>query len=102
MELVQGVNFARIEWCCQKVGITTDPFLTELGISTAAIESAKAGEPSFTFVELKKIAEHFGHGVLFFVETAHNEEQATYTLVANEVLYYSQGDEDEFFAWLNS
>lgn len=70
MERVQGVNFARIEWCCQKAGIAVDTLLAELGIPTAAIERARTGEPSLTFVELKKVAEHFGRGALFFLEAA--------------------------------
>ena len=37
-------------------------------IASANIEKLLAGEPSLTFNQLKKVAEYFGRGVLFFLE----------------------------------
>ncbi|MEJ1963646.1 MAG: XRE family transcriptional regulator [Gammaproteobacteria bacterium] len=79
MERVQGVNFLRIEWCCQQAEITVDQLAADLGISRATIEKARAGEPSFTFGQLKKLAKHFGRGALFFLEAGPSEEIQIYT-----------------------
>ena len=100
MELVSGVNFARIEWCCQKAGTTPDRLAADVGISAATFERAKSGEPSVTFDQLRQIGKHFGHGALFFLEVGPVDE-TTFSLVAKEVLYYSPGDENAFFAWLD-
>lgn len=79
MERVQGINFPRIEWCCHQEGITADQLATELGISAATMEKARAGEASLTFGQLKKVATRFGRGALFFLEPGPADEQQVYT-----------------------
>lgn len=68
MERIDGINLKRIEWCCTDMGTTLDSLAFDLGISTSAIDRLKAGEPSLTFNQLSKVANHFGRGVLFFLE----------------------------------
>jgi hypothetical protein len=74
----------------------------DVGMSAARSIGLPRASPPLTFPQLKKIAGYFGHGVLYFLETDRAEEQQVYTLIAKEVLYRSQGDENAFFAWLNS
>ncbi len=68
MERIQSINPERIAWCCADYGITPDDLATELGIAAANIEHVMAGEDGMTFNQLRKVAEYFGRGVLFFLE----------------------------------
>lgn len=79
MERVQGVNFQRIEWCCQQAGISPEQLASDLGISQGTMDRARAGEGSLTFKQLKRLAAHFGRGMLFFLEPGPVDEQQVYT-----------------------
>ncbi|HYD60366.1 MAG TPA: XRE family transcriptional regulator [Noviherbaspirillum sp.] len=68
MERIQSINPDRLAWCCADQGITPGELATELGIAQASIEKVLAGEDGITFNQLRKIADHFGRGVLFFLD----------------------------------
>ena len=68
MERIQSINPARIAWCCADLGITTDQLAAETGIAAATMEHVMAGKDGMTFNQLRKVADHFGRGVLFFLE----------------------------------
>jgi Zn-dependent peptidase ImmA (M78 family) len=68
MERIQAINPERLAWCCADQGITPGELATELGIAQASIEKVLAGEDGITFNQLRKIADHFGRGVLFFLD----------------------------------
>ena len=68
MERIQSINPERIAWCCADHGITPDELASEVGIAQLSIERLMAGKNSLTFNQLRKIAEYFGRGVLFFLE----------------------------------
>ncbi len=61
-------NHGRIAWCCEDSGITLSQLALETGISEATLEKTISGERGLTFNQLKKVAEHFGRGILFFME----------------------------------
>lgn len=69
MERIESINPERIAWCCADYGITPNELASELGIAATSIERVLAGEGGITFNQLRKIAEHFGRGVLFFLES---------------------------------
>jgi len=69
MERIQSINQERIAWCCADYGITPDELAYELGIAASSMEHVMAGEDGMTFNQLRKVAEYFGRGVLFFLET---------------------------------
>jgi Zn-dependent peptidase ImmA (M78 family) len=79
MERIQSINPQRIAWCCADHGITPDSLASELGIAPASIERVMAGEEGLTFNQLRKIADYFGRGVLFFLETAPVDESQVHT-----------------------
>lgn len=79
MERIQSINPHRIAWCCADHGITPDSLASELGIASASIERVMAGEEGLTFNQLRKIADYFGRGVLFFLETAPVDESQVHT-----------------------
>lgn len=68
MERIQSINQDRIAWCCADQGITPDVLAAETGISAATMDHVMAGNGGMTFNQLRKVAEHFGRGVLFFLE----------------------------------
>jgi Zn-dependent peptidase ImmA (M78 family) len=68
MERIQSINQERIAWCCADYGITPDDLAYELGIAASSMEHVMAGEDGMTFNQLRKVAEYFGRGVLFFLE----------------------------------
>lgn len=78
MERIQSINPDRIAWCCADHGITPDQLASELGIAAATMEHAMAGE-GMTFNQLRKVAEYFGRGILFFLEDGPVDEAQVHT-----------------------
>jgi Zn-dependent peptidase ImmA (M78 family) len=68
MERIQSINPERIKWCCADLGITPGELAAETGISSATMEHVMAGKDGMTFNQLRRVADHFGRGVLFFLE----------------------------------
>lgn len=79
MERVQSINPQRIAWCCADLGITTDDLARELGVPWLNLERVMGGEDGLTFNQLRKIAEYFGRGVLFFLEPGPVDEEQVHT-----------------------
>jgi Zn-dependent peptidase ImmA (M78 family) len=79
MERIQSINPERIAWCCADQGITPGDLASELGIAAASIERVLAGEDGITFNQLRKVAEYFGRGVLFFLEEGPVDEAQAHT-----------------------
>lgn len=68
MERIQSINLDRIAWCCTDLGITPGELAAEAGISVSTMAHVMAGTDGMTFNQLRRIADHFGRGVLFFLE----------------------------------
>jgi len=79
MERIQSINPERIAWCCADHGITTGDLASELGIAAASFERVMAGKDGMTFNQLRKVAEYFGRGVLFFLEDGPVDEAQVHT-----------------------
>lgn len=69
MERIQSINPKRVEWCCADLGITPSFLATEVGIPQLSMERMLTGKAGVTFNQLRQIAEYFGRGVLFFLES---------------------------------
>lgn len=80
MERIDSINPTRIAWCCADHGMTTGDLATELGIASTSIERVMAGEGGMTFNQLSKLADYFGRGVLFFLESGPVDEDHVHTL----------------------
>lgn len=74
MERIQSINPDRLAWCCADRGVTLQMCSAEVGIAEANLEKVMAGEPGLTFKQLRKLAEFFGRGVLFFLESGPVDE----------------------------
>lgn len=79
MERIQSINPERIEWCCADYGIPPGDLASELNIAASSIERVIEGEDGITFSQLRKIAEYFGRGVLFFLESGPVDEAQVHT-----------------------
>jgi Zn-dependent peptidase ImmA (M78 family) len=79
MERVHSLNFRRIEWCCDQVGITPEQLASDVGISASTMEKARVGTDVLTPGQLRKIASYFGRGVLFFLESSPADDSKVYT-----------------------
>jgi Zn-dependent peptidase ImmA (M78 family) len=79
MERIQWINPERLAWCCADRGVTLEECVAEVGIAKANLDKVMAGEPGLTFNQLRKLAEFFGRGVLFFLEPGPVEEAQMHT-----------------------
>ncbi|KAA0894265.1 XRE family transcriptional regulator [Oryzomonas rubra] len=79
MERIESINPERIIWCCADYGITVGRLASEVGIAPASIERVLDGEDGVTFNQLRKIADFFGRGVLFFLEPGPVDEAQVHT-----------------------
>ncbi|MBI3902570.1 MAG: ImmA/IrrE family metallo-endopeptidase [Nitrosomonadales bacterium] len=79
MERIQSINPDRIEWCCADLGITPGELAAETGIAVATMEHVMAGKDGMTFNQLRKVADHCGRGVLFFLEDGPVDEMQVHS-----------------------
>ena len=79
MERIAGINPNRFLWCCADLGISVEECASTTDIAMASFEKLLAGEPSLTFNQLRKVAEYFGRGVLFFLEQAPVNDAAVHS-----------------------
>lgn len=79
MERIQSINPDRLAWCCADRGVTLDECAAEVEIAAANLAKVMAGEPGLTFNQLRKLAEFFGRGVLFFLEPGPVDEAQVHT-----------------------
>lgn len=79
MERIQSINAERIAWCCADYGITASELAARLDFAKSSIEELMAGDSNLTFNQLRKIADYFGRGVLFFLEEGPVDETRVHT-----------------------
>lgn len=61
--IIEGINPARIVWCCEQVRLQLEDFAGQIKIPLKKLQNG-----SLTFNQLKKVARFFGYGVLFFLD----------------------------------
>jgi len=79
MERIQAINRERIRWCCAERGLTPEEVAASVGIAESSFKKFMAGEEGLSFNQLTKIADYFGRGVLFFLESGPVTEELAYT-----------------------
>lgn len=85
-ETITGINLERVSWCCMEAGISIPELAGVLKITRQGLESG-----ALTFRQLQKLANHFGYGVLFFLEKGVPQPERVYspafrTLVNQDML----------------
>jgi Zn-dependent peptidase ImmA (M78 family) len=79
MERIQSINPERILWCCADSGLTPGDLASRLNIAASSMERVMAGVDGMTFNQLRKVADYFGRGVLFFLEKGPVDEAKVHT-----------------------
>ncbi|MCL1918742.1 MAG: ImmA/IrrE family metallo-endopeptidase [Peptococcaceae bacterium] len=79
MERIQTINASRIDWCCNDYGITREALAKKINISFTTLNKVMAGEDGLTFSQLRKMADLFGRGTLFFLEPGQVNEMKIHT-----------------------
>ena len=79
MNRIEFVNFDRIEWCCADDGITPESLAAAVGVSSDRMAEVMQGKSGLTFNQLRRMADHFGRGVLFFLEPGSVESATVHT-----------------------
>lgn len=79
MDRIEGINPDRIRWCCQDRGITTDALASELDIGESTLQRALDEGKGLTFNQLRRLAQYFGRGVLFFLESEAVDETSVHS-----------------------
>lgn len=74
MSKVTSVNMIRVLWCCNDRGITTSELANVLKIPKSKLDVILEGGEEFSVSQLKKIANYFNKGLLFFLETGPVDE----------------------------
>lgn len=68
MDRIQAINRDRIAWCCAEQGMAPDALAIVLDVSLDRWAAFWDEDAGLTFNQLRKLAEYFGRGVLFFLE----------------------------------
>lgn len=79
MERIQSINPTRVRWCCEEHGITPEELARTLDISETVFQDMMDGKDGLTFLQLRRMADTFGRGVLFFLEPGPVDEQQMHT-----------------------
>jgi Zn-dependent peptidase ImmA (M78 family) len=69
MDRIQNINTQRILWCLTDFGIAVEALADQTGLKADTLKDFLAGKGHpLTYLQLKKVADYFGRGVLFFLE----------------------------------
>lgn len=70
MARIRSINPERINWCCDDRGVTRAQLAADINIALPTLEGVLDGTgAALTFGQLRKLAEYFGRGVLFFLDS---------------------------------
>lgn len=79
MSRITTINPDRIRWCCDDRGITPEQLAEEVRIAQTTMAGVMEGIKGLTVAQLRRIAEYFSRGVLFFLEKGDVKEEQVYT-----------------------
>ena len=79
MQRLESLNPERIIWCCTDRRISLDELSVETRIPYATINRTISKESSLTFNQLQRVANYFGRGVLFFLESSSVDEDIVHS-----------------------
>ena len=74
MEKAHAINPERIAWCCRTQGLTIDDLSRDIKIAPATLKRAMEGEDVLSINQLRKIADYYNRGLLFFFEQSEVNE----------------------------
>ncbi len=79
MERIQSINPARLKWSLADCRISLADFSSEVGIGLTSLQRVMDDGGGLTFNQLRKVADFFGRGVLFFLDSTPVDELSVHT-----------------------
>ena len=79
MDRIESINQSRIRWCANERGVSIDQVAAESGVPSKAFARLMDEGVGLTFVQLRKLADYFGRGVLFFLDQGPVDEERVHT-----------------------
>ncbi len=79
MDRIESINRERIRWCANERGLSINDVAVEAGIPTRALDSLLEDGTGLTFAQLRKLADYFGRGTLFFLDNGPVDEEIVHT-----------------------
>ena len=84
MDRIETINRQRLLWCCAEKGVSVEELALDVAIAPKTLQKLLDEGTGLTFKQLKRVADYFGRGVLFFldaepvdVETVHTVQYRT-------------------------
>jgi Zn-dependent peptidase ImmA (M78 family) len=80
MERIESINRDRVRWCAAERGLTLDEVAVDSGVPAGALRRLMDDGTGLTFAQLRKLAEYFGRGILFFLDEGPVDEGRVHTV----------------------
>lgn len=80
MDRIESINLDRIRWCANERGVSLDEVATEAGVPAKALANLMGDGTGLTFAQLRKLADYFGRGALFFLDEEPIDEERVHTV----------------------
>lgn len=80
MDRIESINRDRIRWCANERGVSLDQVAVEAGVPARAIDRLMENGTGLTFAQLRKLADYFGRGALFFLDPGPVDEERVHTV----------------------
>jgi Zn-dependent peptidase ImmA (M78 family)/plasmid maintenance system antidote protein VapI len=80
MDRIESINRDRIRWCANERGVSIDEVAAEAGVPAKAIAKLMEDGTGLTFAQLRKLADYFGRGTLFFLDQEPVDEDRVHTV----------------------
>ena len=80
MDRIESINRDRIRWCANERGVVLDQVAEEAGIPAKAFAKLMDDGIGLTFAQLRKLADYFGRGALFFLDEGPVDEERVHTV----------------------
>jgi transcriptional regulator with XRE-family HTH domain len=80
MDRIESINRDRIRWCAADRGISLDDLPAEAGVPEKAFAKLMEDGTGLTFPQLRKLADYFGRGALFFLDQGPVDENRVHSV----------------------
>ena len=80
MDRIESINRDRIRWCAADRGISLDDLPAEAGVPEKAFAKLMEDGTGLTFPQLRKLADYFGRGTLFFLDPGPVDENRVHSV----------------------
>lgn len=80
MDRIESINRDRIRWCAADRGISLDDLPAEAGVPAKAFAKLMEDGTGLTFPQLRKLADYFGRGALFFLDQGPVDESRVHSV----------------------